>query len=41
MFSPKDQKRIMDALALYAKVKNKQDEMESEIVNVYKKLTVK
>ncbi|MDF2871746.1 MAG: hypothetical protein K0R05_3321 [Anaerocolumna sp.] len=41
MFSPKDQKRIMDALALYAKVKNKQDEMESEIVKVYKNLTVK
>lgn len=41
MFSPKDQKRIMDALAIYAKVKNKQEEMKSEIVKVYKNLTVK
>lgn len=41
MFTPADQKRIMDALAIYAKVKNKQDEMKSEVVKVYKNLTVK
>lgn len=41
MFTPRDQKRIMDALAIYAKVRNKQDEMKSEVVKVYKNLTVK
>lgn len=39
MFSGADQKRILDALALYAKTLNKKNEIEANINQVYENLT--